>query len=307
MKKFYWRLSMDIKKIIKIYTLLILLVISIGIVSATENMTDDTISTPTNDTLGSSIDLDNYSSTNQEPLNATNQDSISTTNREQQDASNQELLSYDDNVADKVEQSTKADRTFKIGKYKITLNKEQYSNFAYIKNTEEFYIDMGYNDYYDIGEKFGDTYYVTSSGLRYNIEKYTGKTVKQKIGIGFKGYKYKTLKTFKTKNKAKKYYKKHKLGDRWPYDYSIKKVKIKNKVKYRIIKGKPIYKKIKTKKAKVYISICYGEGQCGFRHKFYMYLTTNYQNPGYDVVSGWIYGSKISKSLYTLNSAKLKK
>lgn len=290
---------MNMKKIIKISSLLILLVISIGIVSATENMTEDTIS--------STADLHNYTSTNEESLNTINHDSISTTNPEQLSTTDQNPLAYDDSVADRVEQSTKADRTFKLGKYKITLNKEQYSNFAYIKNTEEYFFESGDYDYYDVGEKYGGTYGISSTGLYYSIIKYTGKTVKQKIGIDLKGYKYKTLKTFKTKNKAKKYYKKHNLGNRLLYEYKIKKVKIKNKVKYRIIKGKPIYKKIKTKKAKVYIEIWYGQGQCGYPHKFHMFLTTDYQNPGYDVVSGWISASKTSKSLYTLNSAKLKK
>lgn len=289
---------MEMKKIIKICSLLILLVISIGIVSATENSTDNTVFSTT--------EPDNYTSTNEEPLTTINQESLSNINQDELSSTNQEPLSagYDNSVADRVEQSTIKDRTFKLGKYKITLNKNQYSDFVYIQNTEQFFFESGDYEYYEPGDKYGGIYQVSSTGLFYVVEKYTGKTVKQKLGFGLKGYKYKTLKTFNTKNKAKKYYKKHKLGNLWPYEYPIKKVNIKNKVKYRIIKGTPIYKKVQTRRAKVNIVVCYGGGQIGFPQKFHMFLTTTYQNPGYEVISGWICGSKTSKSLYYLNNAK---
>ena len=168
---------------------------------------------------------------------------------------------------------------------------------------------IGIYSYMDVNDKYGpytiNEYYVSSDdgyekGLMYYVQKYTGKTVKQKIGYGFKGYNYITKKTFATKSNAKNYKKTLKHS----YLYVIKKVKIKNKVKYRVYKKVPAYKKVVTKNAKVYILIHYGAGQYGEPVKYTMNLFSQYENPGYELVSGDIRCHRISGSLHGLKTAK---
>ena len=320
------------KNIVKITLLIAILLLSISFVSANENITDE----PT-DLLKTSLSETNLTNVNEEePLSSEKEDILTVavindtiytvtdectytaTNETVYTATSDPLLTYT-NV---VEQSTAADRTFKMGKYKITLSKSQYSALLYAKQ-KDF---KNYGEYYylDYGDKYGPyevmTYYKESiddlcvinfgslsfddceKGLRYYIEKYTGKTVKQKLGYGFKGYKYVTKKTFSTKAKAKNY----KKTLRHQYQYVIKKVKIKNKVKYRVYKEVPKYKKVVTKKAKVYIQIHYGAGQYGVPEKYAMHLYSQYENPGYEVVSGGLFCSKTSGSLNGLKTAKIK-
>lgn len=161
-----------------------------------------------------------------------------------------------DAIAAKV---TIADRTFKLGKYSITISKYDYAILYNAHYAESLYDDVDY--YYNSGDEF-DWYTVTYDGLYYSVKKYTGKTIKQKLGFGYKGTKYKTIKTFSSKKKAKKY--KKKLHPK--YRYTIKKVKVKNKIKYRIVKEITKYKKVVTKKAKVYMIVRFGGMQSGFPH-----------------------------------------
>lgn len=68
--------------------------------------------------------------------------------------------------------------------------------------------------------------------------------------------------------------------------------------------------KLKRVKAKVSIIISYG-GKTGDQYapanKYYMCLTTPYQNPGYEYCTPWLYGAKKSTELNKLNNAKTTK
>ena len=67
---------------------------------------------------------------------------------------------------------------------------------------------------------------------------------------------------------------------------------------------------LKTVKAKVSIIFSYGGktgGQYAWANKFYLCLTTPYQNPGWDYCKPWLYGAKKSTTINKLNSAKTTK
>jgi len=310
-----WRNTM--KNIVKITLLISILLLSISLVSANENITDEQtalLETSLSETnLTDNMEIDQLSVENEDALTVTirndtiytvTDDNIHTsTNETIYAATSDSLLTY----SDEVEQSSTADRTFKMGKYKITLSKSQYSALLYAKQKDiddfgEYYYMDSYDKYgpYTVIHYYNPSYDSNEIGLRYYIEKYTGKTVKQKIGYGFKGYKYVAKKTFTTKAKAKNY----KKTLKYSHKYVIKKVKVKNKVKYRVYKKVPKYKKVVTKNAKVYILIHYGDGQYGWPEKYTMHLFSQYENPGYELVSGDIRCSKISNSLNGLKTAK---
>lgn len=305
------------KNIVKITLLITALLLSISFVSANENMTSEQT-----DFLEKSLSQTNLTDiVEEEPLSSeneyaltvtiindtiytvTNDDTYSSTNESIYAATSDSLLTY----TEAVDQSITADRTFKMGKFKITLSKSQYSVLLYAKQKDfDEYGEYYYMDSYD---KYGPytviKYYNPSSdkyekGLMYYIEKYTGKTVKQKLGYGFKGYKYVAKKTFTTKAKAKNY----KKTLKYSHKYVIKKVKVKNKVRYRVYKQVPKYKKVVTKKAKVYILIHYGAGQFGKPEKYTMHLFSQFENPGYELASGDISCFKVSNSLKGLKTAK---
>ena len=307
------------KNIAKITLLMTILLLSISFVSANENLTNEQT-----DLLETSLSENKLTdAVEEEPLSAGDEDLLTVsvindtiytvtndgiytaTNESIYTATSDSLLTYT-NV---VEQSTTADRTFKMGKYKITLSKSQYSALLYAREKDFNEYEDYY--YYDYGDKYGPyevmEYYKSSTddyvkGLRYYVEKYTGKTVKQKIGYGFKGYKYITKKTFSTKANAQKY----KKTLKYKYQYVIKKVKVKNKVKYRVYKQVPKYKKVVTKNAKVYILIHYGAGQYGQDEKYTMHLFSQFENPGYELVSGEIHCFKVSTSLKGLKTTNIR-
>ena len=98
--------------------------------------------------------------------------------------------------------------------------------------------------------------------------------------------------------------------------------KIKNYVKHWISDGEYYYtcdgyKKVsinkmvyKTRSGKVSLVFSYGGkygGQSGPANKYYMYLTTPYQNSGYEKCNLWLSGSKTSSEINKLNKAKIKK
>ncbi|WP_296853753.1 hypothetical protein [uncultured Methanobrevibacter sp.] len=305
------------KSIVKITLLIVVLILSISFVSANENITAEQ-----SDLLETSLHETNLTNTvEEEPLSAeneyvltttiindniyavTNNNTYTSTNETIYTITSDSLLTY----ADEVEQSSTADRTFKMGKYKITLSKSQYSILLYakqkdIEDYEEYSNINSYNKYgpYTVLKHYNHSFDNYEKGLVYYIKKYTGKTVKQKIGYGFKGYKYIAKKTFTTKAKAEKY----KKTLKYSYKYVIKKVKVKNKVRYRVYKQVSKFKKVVTKNAKVYIRIQYGAGQSGQPEKYTMGLYSQYENPGYELVSGDIFCYKISNNFKGLKTAK---
>ncbi|MBE6501272.1 MAG: hypothetical protein E7Z79_02395 [Methanobrevibacter thaueri] len=300
-------------KILKICLILTILLLSIGIVNAADDNQTDTLE----------INEDNQEYVFEQTTINETQDTVQTNEENLITASNESNIissmqkptltyeydedeyEYDDEYEYEIDhdtiaaKATLADRTFKIGKYSVTISKYDYAIFYNAHYAEDLFYEEDY--LYDSGDEF-DWYTVNSQGLYYSVKKYTGKTVKQKLGFGYKGTKYKTVKSFYTKKKAKKYIKK--LHPK--FRYSIKKVKVKNKTKYRIIKEITKYKKVVTKKAKVYMIIRFGGMQSGFPHKYSVELTTNYENPGYDIVKGGLFKYKSSYSLRGVKTAKVK-
>jgi hypothetical protein len=178
------------------------------------------------------------------------------------------------------------DRTFKLGGYKVILSKTQYARLYTADDSGRQYYagDVAINDYQPYTEY-------------YKIP--TNKYVKQKIGIGYKGYKLTKLKAFTSKNKAKKY--SNKLYNKY-IDTEIKK----ENGKYNVYKFTKSYKKIVTKKAMVYISFWYRyfQDEDYLEHQEYaMQLFTKYEQY-YPVVKGKVFLQKDTNSFKKLKTAK---
>lgn len=192
-----------------------------------------------------------------------------------------------------------ADKKFSIGKYSITLSDSEYNCLRNIKEIEKTANLRNYKagDYYGEYAVWSEYDMATDSyqkSLTYTVTKYTGKTVKQKIGVG---YKWKTIKNHATKSAATKAMKK--LQKKTHYVYTIKKIKKNGKTKYQVCKR--VWKKIVTKNAKVYISIDYG-GFNSAPHKFTMRVHTKYQNAGENLISGAVKGYKVTGSFLKLKT-----
>lgn len=201
-------------------------------------------------------------------------------------------------IWDEAKKTSVADRTFKIGKYKVTLSKSQYyylllapllDDFA---KEGEYPEDFGFNDYYYVNDE---------DRLSCGIYKKTGMYVTIKWGLGDPKFVAKKVKSFKTKKQAKTYVKK--VSKKWYkyfryYDY--KKVG----KKYVVYKHMTKFKKVVNKKLPVYIGISYGYGAryMNFDYRYAMgpYLKIVY---GYRVIyqSDFIRYSKWSDYLSTLN------
>ncbi len=167
--------------------------------------------------------------------------------------------------------------------------------------------------------------------------------VKTKNGVATKKIKLKKAKTYTyTATFSNENYKSSVKGKAKLYVYSTSKKARTFKIKsYKVVvpiakykklvnaknTGKPYYvdiktkkyfkqkvgnskKKLKTVKARVIFSITYGGktgGQLGTPNKYYMYLTTPYENPGWEYCIPWITGAKKSSVINKLNSAKTTK
>lgn len=198
--------------------------------------------------------------------------------------------------------TSKKARTFKIGKYKIVLSLAQMKNWFDAINLDENAKSGVYHD----GAKFvGGLIVYGNDGIGGTLKKYTGKTFKQKVGVGFKGYKDLIIKMPK---KIKSY----KKADKWADNYIKKVKKIRGKVGYINIykkKGiyflawyKPTFKKFKTVNAKVYIVLNYGICRYPAQNGAYnMFLTTNYQLNGHTFLGTYLENHyRESKSLMGL-------
>ena len=191
-----------------------------------------------------------------------------------------------------------ADRTFKIGKYKITLSKSQYYYLLLAPLLDDFAKEGVYPK--DFG--FTDYYYVDDNNcVSCNIFKKTGKHITIKWGLGDPKHVAKKIKAFKTKKQAKTYVKK--VNEKWHkyfryYDY--KKVG----KKYVVYKHITKFKRVVNKKIPVYIGITYGYGAkyMNFNYRYAMgpYLKIVYS---FRVIyqSNFIRYSKWSDYLSTLN------
>ncbi|MBE6496974.1 MAG: hypothetical protein E7Z81_01620 [Methanobrevibacter sp.] len=85
--------------------------------------------------------------------------------------------------------------------------------------------------------------------------------------------------------------------------YSVK-VKTNKFIKVKVKIGK----KIKYKKTRAYMHFVYGEGQCGIAYRHMVFLTHNYDNPGYDYSKVLGKSAKyFSKCKHNTNFVKLNK
>lgn len=105
-----------------------------------------------------------------------------------------------DEIWDEAKKTSVADRTFKIGKYHVTLSKSQYYYLLLAPLLDDFAKEGEYPE--DFG--LNNYYYVNDEGcVSCNIYKKTNKYVTIKWGLGAPKFVAKKVKAFKTKNKLK--------------------------------------------------------------------------------------------------------
>lgn len=290
---------MKFKKII-VGILFLFLLISIS--SATDNITDVTLDQAESlEPINQAVDEKEVNDVNdEEELSANvNKELISSQENTILSQNNEEAVlsvSDDSSYQNIIDTCTVNDRTFKIGKYGVVISKIKFANLYTARDVEDYYWDQGGDYAFDYGEKIGD-FTCGVEGISYYFKVNTNKYVKQKIGIGYKGDKLTKMKAFKSKYNAKKYKKVLKKK----YEVKIKK----KKGKYVVYKVTPKYKKIVTKKVRVFFIFAYGNTQYGVgNYKYAMHLCTKYQNPGYDIVKGGLFKYKYSSTLNGLKNAK---
>lgn len=188
---------------------------------------------------------------------------------------------YGDNYKNKTVKSkihvlatTKAARTFNMKGYKVTLTQSQFKKLVDAKNTNK----------------------------RVSFEVKSNKYVTQKVSFYKTTYswKYKGIVSPETAHERGwlcKEYVKHWVSD-GEYYYTCK--------AYEKVYNTQVY--YKNVKARVSLLFSYGGktgGQYVPANKYCIYLTTPYQNPGYDYCKPWVKGVRISSQLNTIKSTKL--
>lgn len=303
-------------KILKIITSIAILLLLCSVVSANENITSDNLSMDEQDNDLAIVSNDEISkfSNDSEVLNVSeNNEFYSAVNVSESLALSDtvEVLSSGpivpaignsytsaEEIWDEAKKTSVADRTFKIGKYKVTLSKSQYyylllapllDDFA---KEGEYPEDFGFNKYYYVND---------DDSVGCSIYKKTDKYVTIKWGLGDPKFVAKKVKSFKTKKQAKTYVKKvSKKRYKYFRYYDYKKVG----KKYIVYKHMTKFKKVVNKKLPVYIGITYSYGSQyrNFIHDYSMrtYLKLVY---GYRVIyqSEYVKYAKWSNYLSTLN------
>ena len=303
-------------KILKIITSIAILLLLCSVVSANENITSDNLSMDEQDNDLAIVSNDEISkfSNDSEVLNVSeNNEFYSAVNVSESLALSDtvEVLSSGpivpaignsytsaEEIWDEAKKTSVADRTFKIGKYKVTLSKSQYyylllapllDDFA---KEGEYPEDFGFNKYYYVND---------DDSVGCSIYKKTDKYVTIKWGLGDPKFVAKKVKAFKTKKQAKTYVKKvSKKRYKYFRYYDYKKVG----KKYIVYKHMTKFKKVVNKKLPVYIGITYSYGSQyrNFIHDYSMrtYLKLVY---GYRVIyqSEYVKYAKWSNYLSTLN------
>ena len=288
--------------------ILILLIIFISIciqtihaesINQMENITSNdnrALIDTSSDTLKNDMQYDNQNLTNNDT--AVNKSNTSVN----KDASTINYLVKNKEKYDNiVKKSSKKDRTFKLGKYKLTISKTQYKKFLYVKFMEK-YVKSGRN--ITLLEKIFKIKTDNFKGFIGGgvlilvfpyccVVKKTNKFITQKIGI-IKDHKNKQI-YFKNYKKAKKFYKNHHFAYKIKYDKKHK--------RYCVNVDVPIYGKILTKKARVYIELEYSYNE----YQITTYTKYNYKyNP---ICTVFIKGNSLYKScknIHKLNKSKTK-
>ena len=238
---------MDRYTILFLIMLILCFVISTGLVSANDNITlnDNQTDTLNNNTYDDYTNLSNNNTEVNKSASFENKDN----------ATLKYLIKNKEKYDEIVKKSTKKDRTFKIGKYKLTISKSHYKKFLYVKFIDK-YVKSKKNitlleDTFKI--KIYNFIGVLGTCVQYfefpyySVIKKTNNVITQKIG---------TLKDYKTKKIYFKDYKKAKTFKKQSPHYH--KIKYDKKLKkYYVNADIPIYKKIINKKARVYIKLQY--------------------------------------------------
>lgn len=283
-------------------------VISIGFASANDNMTFK--KELANNEFSNTIDKDVSSNVNSNIQSVSqNNSTLSNAKIDNKTSSSKEdnktinyLIKNKEKYDDIIKKSTKKDRTFKINKYKLTISKTDYKKFLYAKFIDK-YIKSGKNitllekifniSKYDFMQSTGGCAVFLLFPI-YSVTKKTNKIITQKIGT-FKDHKTKKI-YFKNYKKAKKFTKQSAYIHKIKYDKKIKKFYVKVDI--------PIYKNIKTKKARVYIKLEYYNGE------YQLTTYTKYDNLDWHtfkrvIKSYTLY--KSSKNINKLSMSKIKK
>ena len=169
--------------------------------------------------------------------------------------------------------TSKKARTFKIKGYKIVVPIKKFNKLVNAKNTNKI--------------------------VCFKIK--TNKHVKQEVGNGKRVAKWKFMGKVLPETA-------HKYG--WKTTNFVKHWMDEGVYYYTCNAYKKVYEtkmNYRTVNAKVLMEISYGGkkgGQSSVANRYLIFLTTPYQNPGYDACSPWVSGSKISKDISTLNKAK---
>ena len=281
--------------LILIILITICFVISTGINFANDNIQfNENLSSNHQNTLNNT-DVQCYSKNNSNLSN--------NSNSSEDNATINYLIKNKEKYDNTIKKSTKKDRTFKIGKYKLTLNKKEYRKFLYAKFIEK-YVKSGKNitllekifkiNKYDFVAFYesGVTFFEFPT---YHVSKKTNKFIKQKIGTVND---YKTKKIYFNNYKKAKLFKKQSLyKHKIKYDKKLKKYYVKVSI--------PVYEDIKTKKARVYIQLRY------LNNKFNLNTYTKYDNmfthPYLKKIIRSYTVYKSSKNISKLNKSKIKK
>ncbi len=287
-----------------IISITICFTISIGFATANENISTDTnlTSTDYSNTLNDvNNDLQSISQNNSN-LISTNADNKDITSKNEDNKTINYLIKNKEKYDNIVKKSTKKDRTFKLGKYKLTITKNDYKKFLYAKFIGK-YVKSKKN--ITLLEKiFKIKQYEFSRSTdgcvsillfpSYMVTKKTNKIITQKIGT-FKDYKTKNI-YFKNYKKAKKFNKQLSYLHKIKYD--------KNRKKYYIKVYIETYKNIKTKKARVNIELEY------YNNEYRLTAYTKYDRLDWHLQKSVIEDYSIyksSKNIQKLNKSKIKK
>ena len=279
--------------------------ISIGFVSANENislndnLTDIDHSEALNDT-GMIMQ-----SANQDKFNLSNNDAALKANssaENEDSATINYLIKNKAKYDDIIKKSTKKDRTFKLGKYKLIISKTNYKKFLYAKFIDK-YVKSGKNitllekvfkiKTYEYNRLIGSCVMYLAFPY-HSVSKNTNKIITQKIGM-IADYKSKKI-YFKNYKKAKRFNKQLLYLHKIKYDKKHKKYYVKVNV--------PVYEKIKTKKAKVHIELTY------FDNEYELTTYTKYDNDHPHISKSIVRDYTLYKSckdLRKLNKSKTKK
>lgn len=271
--------------------LVLLVLFTISVASAGENVTSDDLATGENEEVSLEKES-NYSevvsiSETEDPLaiandsdTLTSQDNVETLSSGPIVPAIGNAYTSAEEIWDKAKKTTVYDRTFKIGSYHTTLTKSElyYLNLAPLL--------AGFAKEGDYPENYGFTkyYYVSDvdDSLSCNIIKNTGSFIIIKYGLGSPKFISKNIKSFKNLRQARNYA--NNLNKKF-YKYSRFYEVKKSGKKYVVSKNIIRFNKYKTMKLPIYMGFTYGFGAkyMNFNYKYSVGLFYNYVN-GFRIV-----------------------